>query len=277
MSDFKLLANTVGATVDTIAITGGSIPSGFDIDDIISGPRSTMFKTTGASNKTSPAYSDSTNSFQWTHCVVARADLMARASTSQGFAIEQDTGGGYGAVTGASISTLTTSDLIGVDPNDNGYGQDVVLTPTTSPQAGVDGIRLAITESGGTTNVQKQISKFYASNAFDFDNEPDSRPSPVFQRLAPTERAFRPLYGWITYDTEARITLTWRNLTQAKVENFKSIPELLNWPMFLYDPQAHIFEWKLEHVIIEGYSEQIRNPDAHDLSVTFRRLAHYNT
>jgi len=262
MSDFKILWNTGMACADSIGHGGlGRAASTYDLQDAGMGARSRLFKMEPSLVSQGVEYSFNED-VPLSHVVVARADLL---KTQQSQIINFDTRDAAGTYTNVLNYPSFDEPLIGVK------GQDFVSEIT---QVGQRGIIM-----GGRTNgpdpESLMFSKFYASQAFDFGIEPDLSPGPSLEPVTNSDRSFRPLDGYRDYDTSHIITLNWTNLKGLAVENFRAIPKLLEWPMFLYDPKAHIWPWKLEHVVCVTYKETTIDSDHQSLSVTFRRLAHY--
>lgn len=264
----RLLPNSAGNTATTADTTGvGSTKTGYDVKDLITGPRSRMYWCGSTSGTHTTRYSHS-SALDYDHVVIARADLLANNETAVKLVISD-----FGSSNVKTYDPLATSDLIGIDVAGRGYGQDLVYDNVTS--RGFSIVNVSTEKSSGGDDMSRKYSKVYFSEAFHFGKEPTTSPAPNWQPVSDSDRMFRPYRGNFEYDTEAVITLTWRKITQAKLDAFKALPQILNWPLFLYDTTGDVWEHQLEHVLVQTWQEVYVRPGYFDLSITFRRLAHY--
>lgn len=272
-----LLSNTIGdaATSVTIEQLGdGSFANRseieYDYTNMITGGRNSFARFLTTEN-------DGTSTIKYnaiggvTHVVIARADLIALSSTPLDLAFEDEDG----VISDFAVSPLTSSNLIGIDPFKVGHGQDWV-DKVSSARDVDEWIRIEFEKNNDADdNSQVQLSKLYFSNAFDFGLNPVINPAPQFQDLAEGEKFGRAIKGFEPVPVEKRITLTWEHLSKATVESFRAVPRIFEWPIFIYDEDAELFPWKLEHVIITGVRETHLNVDTITLEVDFMRLKHY--
>jgi hypothetical protein len=242
--------------------------------DLISGPRSTITRWGASSSSRTLEYTTASANY-FTHLVLARADLALRNNTGAdlGFTAEYYLGS-YGAIPG---EYRVTSDLVGIDSFGLGHGQDLVFINTVRGQG--TKIKLTADYDAATVSTGLGLSKFYACDAFDFGVEPRIDPRPAWYTLSKDrgnyERFAKPLQGNMTYEIEATITLEWPHVSVSSFTDFLAIPQLLNWPLFIYDPQSYLWAHKLEHVIVRHYGWTQTSPDHGSLQITFGRLAHY--
>jgi len=262
MSSFKILWNTGLACAESLNNSGvGSVESGYHLQDGVMGARNRILKMAPTDQSQAVAF-DFNEDIPLSHMIVARADLL---KTQQGMDLSILTKDAVDAWLTTATFPDFDSDLIGPKYQD-------FVTPFL--QTGLRGVRFQ-GKTNGPDAESMAFSKVYFSNAFDFGIEPDLDPAPSWQLVSGQDSEFRPLRGYRSFATSHIITLSWTNLGGMAVENFKAIPKLLEWPIFLYDPMAHIWPWKLEHVVIDSYTETTRDNDSQDLTVTFRRLKHY--
>lgn len=259
---FYLLFNHAGhfaSSLDTISL--GTTATGYDIYDLIAGPRSTGHRTTASSSEAGRGYvfpSDYTCS----HIVVARADWLLTQNGTRLRAKQRTSGGTWNYIGSVDENPLATNDLIGI------RAQDYVaaVTPTD-----LRGIAITATPASGTQ--ASHVSKFYACSAYSFGQNP----SPGFSwENLPIGTYRQGLEGDIPYEVEMRFTLTFPGVAQSIVTGFRALGQILNWPVFLYDDTGDIWDWKLEHCIIEAYEWIVHEKDVHSLSITFNRLRHYD-
>lgn len=255
MSGFLFLPNTLGASADTCD-SSGTTATGYDKLDVISGPRSAMHLVEPSTSHTI-GYTLSGQSCS--HAVLMRADLFKNSLNPTSVAIEKESTG-WSTVSTTSVASM---DLVGP------YGQDWIKSLSEN----ADGFRLSFASSSSQAH---KYSKVFFSNAVDLGDEPDIDPAPKWEDIRETDRYYVPLGGYFPYETEKRITLTWRNLSKSTLNTFLSIPRLLEWPLVLYDENGFLWPWKAEHVLIEDYSALYKAPDKIDLEVKLRRLKHYD-
>lgn len=257
-----LLPNTVGdvATSMTNAGSGVATASGYNNYDAIAGPRSKRWRSAAHSDWMRLGYVVAANTTV-THCVISRADWLLTQDTMRVRGIQRNSGGTWSDFSGFDKNPIAASDLVGL------YSQDYVQEVAPSDLRGF-GIECK-TLGGGSEAAQ--ISKLFYSNAHEFTSNPGAS---AWER---TEGMTYPMLGYFPYYTEARLTLSWNSLTRAQITAFRAIPNLLAWPLYLYDENADYWPWKLEHVLIEDYIETWTGPDLWKLDVNIRRLKHYES
>lgn len=266
----KLLFNTVGNVATSLTHASfGAAASGYSATDLVSGPRSTFFRTTASTGQIRIAY-DYSAAMNVDFFAIARADKLI---TQQGINFKYITknSGGTWSVT-SIVNPLTTSSLIGPTVGTKTVGQDYVYTWGSTQTSYGYGIEM--TTAGGSAEAM-MISKLYVGQMFSFDSE-EVEIGAGWEDLSESERRFRPMRGSFEYDTEKRIALSWNSQSKATTQSFIETANLLTWPLFLYDPNQYVFAWKLEHVLIEDYTVELAGPDNYDISIIFRRLAHYD-
>ena len=259
-----LLPNTAGSAASSVSVSNGSSASSYDPENIITGSRARMWRSTATSGNVRIGYlldEDVTVD----HVVIARADKLVTENGLRVRISDRDSGGSWSELVSPDFNTLDSSDLIGK------YSQDLVAAVSPGNERGY---AIFSSVSSGTEAVQ--FAKFYASLAFDMGVDPILQ-SPPSWRDTPVRA--RPLKGWFSCETEQEISITWNGVTAAKAAAFEAIPRLLSWPFFLYESDAsniRCFEHRLEHVIIaEPYTVERLNNGYRNISVTFRRLTHW--
>lgn len=257
-----ILPNTAGdsATSMTNAGAGVATASGYNNYDVIAGPRSSRWRSAAHSSNMRLGYvlgADTTV----THCVIARADWLLTQDTMRLRGLQRNSGGTWSAISGFDLNPITSSNLVGL------YSQDYVqeVSPTDLRGFGID----CVTLGGGSEAAQ--VSKIFYSNAVELSANPSA------SSWEQVESGYYPMWGYFPYHTEARMQLSWHALTAAEITAFKAIPNLLSWPLYLYDEDADYWPWKLEHVIVEDYSYSSIGIGRWKLDVIFRRLKHYDS
>jgi len=232
-----------------------------DYRNLIAGPRSTFFSMPASTTDQGMGYAHQGTNNTPTHIVVARADKLL-TSTGMRLRGAQRASGGTWTVLGPDLAPITSSDLTGI------RGQDYVVAVSPSSLQGV-GIIVNPHPSGTASG---QISKLFGATSFTFGNEPTA--GATFDSL-PIGTYSQPLRCIEPYEVEQRFSLVWPLIDASYVTSFLALPQIFRWPIFLYDDTQSIFQWKLEHVIIEGYKVLVHEKDRVSIEVTFARLRHY--
>lgn len=263
---FYLLYNYSGEiSDDLVAMYAGTSASGYDIKDVIAGPRSTHHRLQASVSEVGIGYYHTIET-EIKYLVICRADWMLTQNGTRVRVGQVGLGStSWSNVSGIDYNPLALSDLIGVRQ------QDLVIS-TASAGSTLGGIALSSTPVSGGQSLQ--VSKVCGCNTLEFSNYLPLIGS-VSEMLPPNTYA-TPLYGYFPYEIEKRFSLTWTMLPMSEVTAFKAVPQIFNWPIFIYDPSATMWDWKLEHVIIESYQEDILEKGNHVLTVNFARLRHYD-
>lgn len=261
-----LLCNHAGDLADNMTNAGfGSDAYGYDPYHLIAESRvpAKSYRTVATLNDHAVGYRYSSN-LSVDYLVVARADWLLTAGQMRVKALQYSSGGVWSNIGSVDYDPLVAGDLIGPT------AQDLVI-PVAPTQ--LRGIALQVITKG--TNAEPlHVSKFFGSVSFSFDMEPLEFGTEELSQTSESARTFVPLRGTEAYECEQRITFAFRHLTRDKMAEFKALPQLLRWPLFLYDSTGDLWSWKLEHVICEGWTETVQANDVHDLTVSFLRLAH---
>lgn len=261
---FYLLYNYSGdISTQIAAIYAGTSASGYDINDVIAGPRSTHHRLQSSVSEVGIGY---WHLFETTlnYLVVCRADWMLTQNGTRVRVGQKSLVGGWSNAAGIDYNPLARADLIG--PRQ----QDLVIDIDAITNTG--GIALSSTPVSGGQSLQ--VSKIYGAKAYEF-----STYLPIISSVSemlPLNSYATPLHGMIPYEIEKRFSLTWPMLPMSEVTAFKTLTSVFNWPIFLYDPDTTMWDWKLEHVIVESYQEDILEKGNHTLTVNFARLRHYD-
>lgn len=261
---FWILPNTAGAVASSMSVAGATTTSGYDKHDLISGPRSRMWRCDAFPSLVQVYYNLPT-SFTMTHCVVARADLLMSEVGSQ---LDIN----YGSGLGTNIDTIgipvVAADLVGIKVDGKTHGQDAVFefaSPVTS-----DVFQVGISHASGTNAAM--LAKLYFCNGLLLGDGPQPGPTWSVRRDGEAPLA-KPLLGYEEFAVTDAMTFRWEFLSWAEIEEFEALP--LNWPVFLWDSDGDIFSHKIEHVILASYSWSLAGAGAFTLETTWQRLAHY--
>lgn len=272
-----LLTNDVGyaATVQGWQNARNVIATGYDMKDLIAGPRNRLVRSMQGSGSNigifSPRYACDPAQVAVNYAVIARADYLTRRTNGCQIYFTRygsTSFGGYAYESVVSNATLSAG-LTGV------RSQDYVYTYSTTRTAYGFGVE-SYTSTVTGANVG-QCGQVFFSTGFDFGKNPDL--VVPLEDLVDAQRLFVPPQAQIdgfAYDTEKRFTLNFRGVTRAKVDAFRALPNIQRWPLFLYDSAAEVFAHKLEHVLVETWTEQRAASGKWDISIVFRRLAHYD-
>lgn len=264
---FYLLPNTVGNTASSVdTASSGSTASGYSLLDLISGPRSRMWRSVASSGTVRAAYhlaADTTI----THMVAARADLLVTKNGTRVRPIQKSSGGVWSTIAGVDFNPLAVGDLMGPK------GQDVAFAVSPS---NLRGFGLQFESSSGSQAAH--LAKLYASNAFSFGVEPRIADAPPQWAYLPRGQSINlrtPQRGTFPYEITEQFTLRFNPVTVAKSAEFKALGQVLHWPMFLYDDAAAVLSWKLEHVMIDSWNETAVDEEFRSFEISFLRLAQY--
>jgi hypothetical protein len=255
------LTNQAGNSATTFDTQGnGTTATGYSRTDAIAGPRSTKHRGDIYAGQTALAYYF-TADVDLNYAVVARADWLLTANTSRLRLFERDTVGTWTLISGSDNNPLVVGSLTGIRSQDFVYGftqtQKRGLELITGPNAGLD---------------SQQVSKFYGCNSFSFSSPPSLG---FTQQELPIGTYATPPLSTRPYEVELAFTLSFIGLSRSEVTTFKALPQLCNWPLFLYDTAGDIWTHKLEHVIITGWQEVIVENNVHEMQINFMRLRHY--
>lgn len=269
---FKFLCNTIGDDCSSVTYLTSAVASGYDGNDVISGQRN--YRVRGVPQTLSGSGYSNTFSIRYNgsgcsaidHMVCTDYDLNLPDPATNGFSLQYNDGSWHTIAQEQPIS----STLLGV------HGTDLLQAFSPVTIAGAYTFYLSNWVARPYTNRAAEFGKIYFSKGFDFGHNPNLTPRPAWKILTGDTSVFaRPLRSSLDYEVEAQLSLTWENVTRAKAEEFKALPQLLNWPLFLYDSSGDLWNWKLEHVILDRYRETIVGDDLHNLEMTFYRLKHY--
>ena len=261
------LPNTAGDRATAQDNTGsGATATGYDVKNLIAGPRqaSNGWRSTASSGASGVGYQIATDT-DIDHIVIARADWLLTENTMRVKGRKRDSGGTWTDISGFDKNPIVAADLIGPK------AQDLVIA--VDVDTSLRGVGISADPVAGTEAVQ--ISKLYGAIAFTFDPLTVPSREATWEDLPPGTY-YEPLLGSRPYEVERRFTLTFEAVTMAQIENFKAIPQLFYWPFFLYDQNADLWKWKLEHVILEGFEVSVRTNLYYDLTINFLRLRHYD-
>lgn len=255
-----ILTNSVGAVASSCTVEGATVKGGYDIRDVISGPRNRTVRAEGLASVVSLVYANPETSV--THCVVTRLDLF-KWTTNASF-VNLGYGSGGGIVPQSGHYPPGEPDLIGVREQDWVCAFPSPISSTS--------FRLTFTQSGAHLS-DYECGKVYFSTAFDFGQNPKKQTSSQRQR-ATKDDFMQPIQGYEQYAVTEQFELTWSDTTLAKMWEFEALR--LNWPIFLYDKDGDVFPHKLEHCIVTGWTSTRRGADNFQVKAQMARLKHYD-
>lgn len=260
----KFLCNTAAVVANGFGMGTGSVQSG-TLYDLMMGPRSSMVRFASSTLPIWVAYNFPSDTI-CTHIVVARADYMLTQYGTRLRPFQRDSTGTWSEISAGSIASVTPANLVGA------RAQDLVLD--VSSASVYRGVSIKTDCVVGGTAQGMILSKFYGCVAVDI-GPPDLRNNLSYEDIPPDARLFQPQRSTFPYDTEKRFVLQFTDLLRSQANAFKALPYLTRWPLFLYDDAGDFIPWKLEHVLIESWNESITVANRHNLTINFRRLAHY--
>lgn len=257
----SFLFNTAGFAASSISVITGATATGFQTKNIISGSRETMWRAQAAGSAAiGYVYSSDVTI---SHIVVSRADLLLTKNQQRVLGQQRSSGGTWSNITGFDKNPLVAADLIGPK-----Y-QDLVVACTPTNLRGV-----GIASGALTGSEAMQISKLYGANAFSFSSAVPSLGIGVETFLPGAYQ--KTFHGSMEYEVEKQFSLSFVGVSVSEMEQLLQITNFFHWPLFIYDPNQEIWEWKLEHVIVGGMSVKPLNEDSLELELTFFRLRHYD-
>lgn len=269
------LANDVGYGASSVGFGAARnvIATGYDLSDMISGPRNRHVRSMqGTGSDTGvffPRYGCDSAQVTVNYAVLARADKLVNRPLGLLAYWVRYASAGFGGYAYEAGSAITTANLIGIKSQDYVYAYPTARTAY--------GFGMESYVAGGSSENVGECSKLYFSTGFDFGRNPTL--APRFEDLSGGARLFVPpqaVVDGFAYDTETRFVLEFRNVDKAKITAWRALPNLLRWPIFIYDSAAEVFPHKLEHVLVENWTEFRAGSGTWDISITFRRLAHYD-
>jgi hypothetical protein len=258
---FLFLANHVGDQATAITATTTTTATGFHLNDVINGPRSSRWRSNVDTGSTTFLIYQLGADFTPDYCVISRADWLLTVGGKKLNIVDRNSGGSVFNIS-PSYNPVTSSDMLGL------RSQDMVIPFTATHTRGY-GIR---TQNNGG-NEATQISKLYFSQSLNIGAPQigaEWEPVPYEQRM------FTPPKGNFPYEVSAKMTLTFRHLSSTDIQNFKALPQILNWPFFLYDSAGDVWPHKLEHVVTEDWQEIRQGPGVWELILSIRRLKQYD-
>lgn len=269
----KIITNSIGATATSMTAAGSGIAdaSGYSMENVVSGPRSTMYRSAATTSPIRVAYNYSA-AMDADHMVIARADKLLTAGTMKLTGKAKNSGGTWIDNPGAAIKDpIAVGDLVGPPVGTKTTGQDFVYDFGSTQS--YYGFGIQAQTKGGTAEAL-MVSKVYFGMGIDLG---DPEAGAQWENVGAKDRFLVPPRGSFQYETEKQITLVWKFLSKSTVNSFLySTANVLNWPVFLYDPNQYLWAWKLEHVLVAGWQLTLMGPDLYQLAIGFRRLKHYD-
>lgn len=252
------LFNEAGRAASSISILAGATATGYDATNVISGPRSTMWRSESNTNA-EIAYLYGSN-IGISYVVIARADLLASKAGKHIVGQQRSSGGSWSDIPGFSYNITDTSLMVGPRT------QDMVIATTPTDLRGIALFSQALSGSEAM-----QISKFYAGGAFAFGVPPQANIE--YAEIAPKNYA-TTIQGTMPYEVERSFSMTFVGVTQAEYAQFL-LYDSFYAPFFLYDSTGDIWPWKLEHVILGSLTATMLEYELYALTMNFFRLRTY--
>jgi len=259
-SNLYFLFNEVGAAATGLSPLTGGTATGYDPLELITGPRSTMWRSANFSaaeiNYTYPSDVDID------YALITRADLLLSSAGKQIIGRQRDSGGGWTDIPGFIYNPLSSSDLLGP------RSQDLVVatTPSALRGFGVYTAPLSGTEAS-------MFSKLYAGTSFSFSVPP---PLGLGWNELPPGTYQKPMQSTWEYEVEREFSIRFAGVSQSEVAEFEAKANLLHWPFYLYDSTGDVWDWQLEHVIMIAYGATMVEQDAYVVDMSLARLRHYD-
>lgn len=259
-TNLYFIFNDAGDAATAIPVLAGSTADGYEEQNIITGPRSTMWRSELFANaEIGLTYG---GDVPITHFVITRADLFASAAGKHLVGQMRDSGGTWHDIPGFSYNITDISLLVGPT------SQDMVIETSPSDKRGV----AIFTEPLSGTEAM-QFSKLCAGTAFQFSVPP--RVGLSWRNL--TRGTLQtPMRGTLPYEVERSFSLLFQGVGQSEVTSFLASTQLFRWPFFLYDSTGDIWQWKLEHVLLTDILVEILGVDNYAVQLEFARLRHYD-
>lgn len=254
------LAGFTASSIDACGLTAGTA-SGYSVNDFINGPRSTRHRTSSSSSEIGRGYVFAANT-TCSYIYISRADWLITQNGTRVRPMTRNSGGTWAVLAGSDYNPIAASDLIGA------RSQDLVFAVTPVDLRGIGISTKPVSGSQGT-----QISKFWGCESFDMGVPPSLQ---LNWETVPEYEYTTPLNGTMPYEIERRYSLTFENVTRAKATAFKALSHVFQWPILLYDPSQDLWSHKLEHVIIESYTETIAQSNVHTIALNVARLKQYD-
>lgn len=283
MANLKWLLNNVGWSADTVSTRVGSVASGYDIKNLITGPRSNVVKSVAdTANALCPQFfvDDATTAptkfLEASHVVMTRFDRMVNhryASDEMRFIVAQyESGVGYNNKLNYNQVGDTSWTLMGPKQ------QDMVFEFESFVEVRPE-FEVSISHGAGSTSWAAMFSNVAFCNPFDPGVAPSLEPRPQWVKL-PDGYEYSPIKNIRPLSCEARITLSWLGISNAKrdlLQEYYTEELVTSWPLFLYDESKTLWKHQLEHVIVErdSFVWSKRGDGLNDLTCNFLRLKHY--
>jgi len=263
----RFLTNTAGDNASIMSFVDGATASGYDDYDAMSGPRSRMVRSAASSSAITLAHTFAAN-VDADYMVVSRADKLLTRSNMDTIIRNYGANLAWSDISATIVCPLPLASLIGVG------SQDYVKSFTPDVKRGY---ALRVSTAGGDEEAM-MISHLCFAKAFSFGVEPER---PLAEEDLTAEELAVPLKSEEPYKISRRIRLNFKGVARAKVDEFLALPQVFNWPLYLYDDDDSdlaLWEHQLEHVIVEGMTEnwQARSDvDLWDIELRVARLKHY--
>lgn len=253
-----ILTNSAGNSASQIQFDASDVADGYDETQIIAGPRSTLMRAQAATGcSLGYVFSDT---LTCDYMVVARADLLLTENGARVYPTQKSAGGTWSQQASPDYNELAAGDLVGP------RSQDLVFPVSPSE---IHGIGLAAEFDSSEAMI---FSKLYGCVSFAFDEEPMALSS---EEVEPGT-FFTPLRGTWPYEVEKRIAIAFPAVSDATYLEFRALPQIYNWPIFLYDTTGDLWSWKLEHVVLETMTPTLANDGRWEIQASFLRLKHYD-
>ncbi len=264
----RFITNHLADRASAFAVISGATESG-DPYELMGGHRGTFWKSEPATSVVSVGYSLAAD-LDCDYLVAIRADKMVTKAGAQILGLQKSSGGSWSAIAATLINSLAASNLTGY------RSQDLVLD--VSSATNLRGFAIEFDSINGTDGEAMMFSGLIGGISFAFTSPPSLPISggtlPMID-IPEAQRWFKPQQSEYEYETEKSFKLFFKGVRASEAAAFKALPMLLKWPLVLYDTAGDWIPWKLEHCIIEGWTETVIEKNNHTFDITFRRLKHY--
>lgn len=231
------------------ALAQATADTGFESQAIVTGPRTSIFRTASATQATTWDYAASATQ-QPDHLIIARADLLRKADSTA--TLWSVTGSASSAFTSPnSVSgTYGTGDLVGP------RNEDLVVSLTHGSSYQYWRVKNVTTAS-----VRHNVAKMYLGNWFDMGRDPIY--GVLQKRVVETENNRDPRY---VFDVE------WNGISDQKRQDF--IGSIVKWrdvnPVFVYDSaDVMLNDVRLLHCWLTAFEFKANSKNNNYIKVTF--------
>lgn len=257
MNSLIFLINDAVKSASSYSLLSGTTATGFDINNSTFGNRGKTHRTTKSSSEVIRAYVYSSD-LDIDYCIISRADLMLTQNTTRVRLKQRNSGGSWSYISGVDYNPLDDIDLIGIN------SQDLIIPCSPSDLRGVALSTIPVSGSEAS-----EIGKFYACI------------SKQIAGVISLNLQYESLEKYTTvntidylrkYEIEGVFSLSFSDLTKAEITSVDDFIKDLYLPFFIYDPNTHLWEHQLEHVVLISHEEIFNEKDNYSIVLNLGRI-----